>query len=1038
MKALALWLKRKKSAFCILMSILSISLFVIYNSGEKIKQTTGGSYVVKIMHYGIDAAEMERTVTIPLEDALSAISGVMSVQSSTENNQSRIFVQFKPGGKGRYEAVRDAAQRVYETLPSSAQRPEILSSNNSRVPVWSASVFIEASFGDKNPGGANRSGANPGGANPGEDNLLTAQMLEKIVKPRFESLEGAGEVLISGAGLKEIVIILDQEKLFVLGLQPSDVAEALALNDSIFSGGTAALGDREIIVTVDGRYGKSLDKALIPLGNGKFIELADIAVITEQERSPDTLSRLNGRKTAGIAIMGRHDADLRKLSSDIKKELAALDLPLEFTVLTDTGAEEAAAFNSVFNAALLGAIMVAIIGFLLGGKNAASLSGLFCALSIPLICVFSIAVLSALGFPVNRLLLAGIAAGVGTAVDAVILCSEKLRKHISYEGAASALSELAGPLIAGAATTVAALLPLSRMRDISVKTIACSIAVICITALVFSLSLLPPLLLWKINSRAGTKSHAKQKSRAEQNSSAKPKSSAARLSIKTLLRIKQMQRRLSRRLCKFLAADVKFCFRYPVLIPATCLALTAAAIFALFAKGVDTSGYGSDDSVYAQVEFEGGLLAEEADRLLSAYGEKLSGYAGIKNVETGAKTGSGSLLVSFDPQQIKTQTVKELAKSIYIPGGFVFFHESSNRDRYWEIRICGDEDKKCRELAEKLAYLCTGHPLIRERVLNFKQGSKKLILQPDRELFAGSGISFAAAASGLRYGVYGPVVYKRLDAKGETDVRLRTGGKVTRQSREGTLNLLVSGVKIDTLVKTSEEIDSASIRRNDRRRTASITVVTGPLDPRRVKRQLEETFRKLDLPAGYSIEFDPDAISQAEALSATVLSLAMAVIFCYMIIASINESFTVPLLVLSAIPPSLAVPALCLALSGSAYNSAVACAFIAVSGMTVNAAVLCVDGLYAKAQNKNKISTFGIYCALRRKMPALLATTGTTVAGALPFLFLSEGANILVRTLSLTGALGVACSCFVSITLIPSLFLVKNHLTTYFLNIQNL
>jgi multidrug efflux pump subunit AcrB len=987
MKTLVLWLKRKKSAFCVLTGVLSVSLFVIISSNEKIKQTTGGFYVVKIMHYGVDSAEMERTVTIPLEDALSAVSGVMSVQSSTENNQSRVFVRFKPGGRGRYEAVRDAAQRVYETLPPSAQRPEILSSNNSRVPVWSAAVFIEA-------------------------NLLTAQMLEKIVKPRFESLEGAGEVLISGAGLKEIVISLDQEKLFVLGIQPSVVAEALALNDSIFSGGTAVSGNREIIITVDGRYGQSeetsgflLDNALVPLGNGKFIRLADIAVITEQERQPDILSRLNGRKTAGIAVMGRHDADLRKLSSDIKKELAALSLPLEFTVLTDVGAEEAAAFRSVFNAALLGAIMVAAVSFLLGGKNSANLSGFFCAMSIPLICVLSIAVLSTLGFPPGRLLLAGIAAGVGTAVDAVILCTEKLRKQINYEGSAAALSELAGPLIAGAATTVAALIPLSRMQDVGVKTIAASIAVVCTVALVFSLSLLPPLLLWRLNSNT------------------------ANFFVKMPVWFKQKKRRLSRLLCKFLAADVKFCFRYPVLIPAISLALTAAAALALFVKGVDASSYGSEDSVYAQVEFEGGLLAQEADRLLSAYGEKLSGYAGIKNVETGARTGSGSLLVSFDPKRIKAHNVKELAKSVYIPGGFVFFHESSNRDRYWEIRICGDEDKKCRELSEKLAYLCGGHQLVRECVLNFKQGSKKLILRPDRELFAMSGIGFANAAADLRYGVYGPVSYKRMDAKGETDVRIRTGGNVAQQSREGALGLLVSGVKAENLVRVSEEIESASVRRNDRRRTASITVVTGPMDARRVKRQLEGIFKKIDLPAGYSIEFDPDAISQAEALSATVLSLVMAVIFCYMIIACINESFTIPLLVLSAIPASLAVPALCLALSGSAYNSAVACAFIAVSGMTVNAAVLCVDGLCATARGKNKISTLGIYSALRRKIPALLSTTGTTVAGALPFLFLSEGANLLIRTLSLTGALGVACSCVGSITLIPSLFILKNHLT---------
>jgi multidrug efflux pump subunit AcrB len=143
-----------------------------------------------------------------------------------------------------------------------------------------------------------------------------------------------------------------------------------------------------------------------------------------------------------------------------------------------------------------------------------------------------------------------------------------------------------------------------------------------------------------------------------------------------------------------------------------------------------------------------------------------------------------------------------------------------------------------------------------------------------------------------------------------------------------------------------------------------------------------------------------------------------------MIIAAINESFIIPLLVLSAIPPSLAVPALILALAGSAYNSAVACAVIAVSGMTVNAAVLCVDGLHNK-QRRSELRSAAIYQALRRKIPAILATSVTTVAGAIPFLFLSEGANTLIRTLSLVGALGVTCSCICSITVIPSLFIIK-------------
>lgn len=1007
MKTLASLLKRKKAALCILAGICSLSLFVIINTGEKIKEDKGGSYIVKIRHYGIDAAEIERSITIPLEDALSAVSGVMSVQSSSENSLSSVFIRFKHGGRGRYEAVRDAVQRVYESLPSSVQRPEILNSNNSQIPVWSASFFAENSGSVK-------------------ENILTAQLLEKTIKPKLESLEGAGEVLVSGAGIKEIFIILDQELSSSLGLEPPDIAAALGMNDSIFPGGMVVQQNREIIVTVDGRYNDNslLENAPIPLGDGKFICLSDIAVIIEKERMPDILSRLNGRKTAGITIMGQYGADLRKLSSEIKRELSSLSLPLEFTVLSDLGAEEAAAFRSVINAALSGALMVALISFILNSKNNITLPGIFCALTIPSICLVSIAILSIAGFSADRLMLAGVAAGTGTAVDAVILCSERLRKCIDYKTASAALSELGGPLAAGAATTAAALIPLFSVDESGTKIVAVSVSVVTLTALVISLSILPPLLLWKTNPRK------------------------ANYLPKIPSFLKRTQKHFSYNLCRLLAVNARICIRYPLLILCVSLAITVSAILALAGKGVDSSSYASEDSIYAQVEFEGGLLAEEVDRLLASYGEQLAYNVGIKNVETRARTGSGSLLISFDPKQIHAQFVRDLARQIPVSGGFIFFHENTKKDRYWEIKIYGEEDKKCRELAEELAYLCSNHQLVGERVLNFKNGSKKLVLLPDRESFAEAGIAFSNTASRIREGVYGPVVYKRIEPEGETDVRILTGGRefinntihnnITRQSKEGILGILVSTGKennfdvlsIDSLMRSREEIEPTSIRRDNRRRTASITITTKPMDARRARKEISPLFKKLELPPGYSIEFDPDAIQESEAISATVLSFIMAVIFCYMIIASINESFSFPLIVLAAIPVSLSFPAFCLVFSGSAYNSAVACAFIAASGMTVNAAIICADGLRLKIQTKQKLTALSLYLTLRRKMPVLAATTSTTVAAAIPFLFLAEGANTLIRTLSMVSAIGVICSCICSITLIPSLFFIfKKYLT---------
>jgi multidrug efflux pump subunit AcrB len=211
--------------------------------------------------------------------------------------------------------------------------------------------------------------------------------------------------------------------------------------------------------------------------------------------------------------------------------------------------------------------------------------------------------------------------------------------------------------------------------------------------------------------------------------------------------------------------------------------------------------------------------------------------------------------------------------------------------------------------------------------------------------------------------------------------------------------------------------EASAIQRENRRRIASISIRTSPGDPRLFRNKTMEVLKKLVLPPGYKIEFDPEAVRQAEALSGKFLNFIWAVLFCYMIIAAAEESFIFPLIVLSSVPPSLAVPVLVFTSSGVPVNAAAACALVAVSGMTVNASVICGGELWRQGLAK----TMSVCKSLRSRIPALLATTGTTIAGALPFLFIREGNNALVRTLTLVTVMGAGVSFFCSLTLVPSL-----------------
>ncbi|MDR2701578.1 MAG: efflux RND transporter permease subunit [Spirochaetaceae bacterium] len=1007
---------KPKRALCIILGLCTAAFFIIEVWGKNTQAAQSAAdetFTVTQRFYGVDAAEMERIAAIPLEDALSGIRGIRRIASSSENGKARVRAFFEGREQGRYEAVREAAQRVYESLPSSAQRPEISSSGDSRVPVWTAAVTSRVNAGT---------------------------ILEKAVKPALEGLPGAGEVEISGAGLTEIVITLKSEEAAARKIDVQDIAAVLAYNDVLLPGGSVRKNRLEIPVIVDGRYDCSIETAstgieelrhaLIPIqdnsGGRSFARLADIAQVSEQERDYESRSRLDGKKAALIAVMGSGSADLIKLSARIKEELAQFP-ELECTVLSDRGEEERRARSSVLGAALQGSCMVALLcAFVCFRKPDSSLGvpksplqkillcldnrnslrmAMICSLTVPLVIFFSAALLILLGFSLDKLVLAGIAVGVGAAVDAAILCAEYFRSCKTIEEGRTAMEALRFPLASGAITTVIALLPLMTRKESGINSVAWSIASVNSIAMLLSLTLLPPLFLW------GCPIEAKWK--------APDYSFNARLNAFPFTGAVLFLNRLRRFYRRSLALLLRLLFPKRIFVAVFWLMLGVLGITALCLNGADARQESSEDSIYAQVEFDGGLHSEEVDKLLSAYSVELKKHSGIKNIQSIARTSGGSVLISFNPDMVNSGTVRNLMRSTSVPGGFVYVMESSAEERSWRIRISGDEEKRCRELAAELARICASLPEVYETVFNFKEGSPHLNLLAERERLALNGLSYGAVGQAMRGNIHGPVAYKRINGGGETDVRIRGGDEP--KNRKEVLNMFIKGetypFSLGSVVRAESGTEASSIQREDRRRGAAISIRTAPIDPRKLKAGImQNVLSALELPPGYTVEFDPEAIKAAEKVSAQGFLFILALLFCYMLLAAFKESFTFPLAVLAVVPPSLSIPAICIALRGQPLNAVSAAAFVAVSGIAVNAAALAADAL-----QHEKPCPSSCYRVFRRRLPVLAATTLTTAAGAVPFLFIKSNAAMIVKTLSMVSALGVAVSALCAITLIPAL-----------------
>ncbi len=1043
-----------KRTLALLLALLLISLALILQGPKAARHQHGSiTYVITLRHYGVEGREMERTVAIPLEDALSNLAGVEQIITTSEQGKVRAVVRFSGDTTGSYEAVRDVAQRVYETLPPSAQRPELSSSRDSRVPVWSAAVFFK---NEEDPSAQARLEENPsvrtwseedtsaqarsigalqgsaiarsrefgrGSATAPGSGISLGNLLERVVKPAFERIEGAGEVELAGTGRTELVISLDEKTCAAMGIPPWSVAQQLAEQDVLLPAGTLQDNTGNVLIRVDGRFTSrdALSRAPIRLPGGSILPLSSLGKLYEQDRKPETIARLNGKETAVISIMGSSAVGLGKLTRGIRETLQSLaQYPLEFHVLSDRGAEEEKAFRGVLSATVMGSGLVALAGTLFSGGF--SLMGI---LSVPLIMWFSAALLAFIGFPLDRLSLAGLACGVGAAVDSTILVMERLRGKQDLSQKVAALSSLAPSLFASVATTVVALFPLALIGSDStiVSSIAWGIGSTSVVALLFSLGILPAFV------------GIQQKPQTIWFLQGIPQTVRFLEGNKVCISSKAFFASIKRKCLRCFGRMLILSYRHPLYTLGMFVAFSFAGVIAIVLAGADVATLPSEDSVFAQIEFEGGLIAERVDELSAEYATLLGKHAGITSVQTSARTASASALISFDPQKISLDRVRDLARTTSIYGGFVFIPEASSRDRLWTITVYGDDDQLCRDIVKDLARSLQASPLIQETVFNFKEGSPRLYLKPDGERMVAGGLTAAIFSDTLRRAVFGPVIYKRLTEQGETDVRLRfASNQYLDRTTLFRLPLSITGnqatgtqsIETRSVVRVQEDREPASIRRENRRRLASLSIRTKPMDPRLLRDKLMPLVTQTVLPPGYTIEFDREAIRNAERLSRMGLYFILSLVFCFMVIAASTESFGAPLIILGTVPPAMALPALVVFLSGAAVDLALACAFVAVSGIAVNGAVLAVEALREEGRpslggSSGTSSIWIPYKALRRRLSSLAATSLTTILGALPMLFLSGGANQMVRSLALVNVLGVTVSFFESLSLIPAL-----------------
>lgn len=413
--------------------------------------------------------DIENLITRPLEKEINSIAGIKKISSSSIQDMSTIIVEFESDidpGKALLE-VKDAVDKTKQDLPSDLDNDPIIDDINfGEFPI----MFINIS---------------------GNYSLDKLKEYAELLQDMMEDVDEIREAAIRGIDEKEVKIDLDVHKLAAVELSFNDVANAISARNTTMSAGSVKRDGFVQSMKVEGEiknieelydivvknekqqivYLKELLADDIVLEAKESESFASFTIILPSDKVKKTGEVFKQQATLKIDVIKESGKNLIMASDQINSILSMVTDPdyagklpndLEYTVTIDQSDQTRAQVDNLENSIISGVILVVLVLlFFLGTRNS-----LFVGIAIPMSMLLSFVILSSLGVSINMMVLFGLIMALGMLVDNGIVVVENVYRlmdegYSPIRAAKEGVAEVAWPIIASTATTLAAFFPLA-------------------------------------------------------------------------------------------------------------------------------------------------------------------------------------------------------------------------------------------------------------------------------------------------------------------------------------------------------------------------------------------------------------------------------------------------------------------------------------------------------------------------------------------------------------------------------------------------
>ncbi|GGG15994.1 efflux RND transporter permease subunit [Pontibacter amylolyticus] len=967
---------------------------------------------ISTIYPGASPNEVENSVTKEIEEALSSLENVKTMRGTSLESFSIIVVELNQGTNVDL-ALQDAQRKIntiLANLPDDAESPTLNKFDLDDLPIIKMGATANMS--------------------PTE----FYDLIDKKIKPELSRIPGMAAIKILGGQEREIKVNIDANKLEAYNLSILQVQQKIRNSNLDFPTGKIKQESGQTQIRLAGKFA-SLDQLrglIIREDQNGIVRLADVAEVQDTQKDIEVLTRVNSSPSVGITIQKQSDANAVEVSRLTKEALADLektyaDVGLNFNIANDSSDFTLEAADSVLHDLMIAIILVAVVMllFLHSFRNA-----VIVMVSIPASLVATFIFMYLFGYSLNLMSLLALSLVVGILVDDAIVVIENIHRHMemgkkpaqaAYDGIREIMATVTSITLVISVVFIPIALSSGLVSDI-LRQFAVVVAVSTMISLFVAFTLIPLL--------------ASRFSRLEHISD---KNIFGRF-------ILAFERFLDNIIDGFTAA-LKWAFNHKFITLAVTILLLVAS-FALVPLGFIGSDFipaGDRGEVSLQLELPKNSTVEQTNFATRQVEQYLEGFPEVAKVFTTVGTTSSAqqgqntaykaevsvTLVDVKERMFSTDQFSRQAKADIesklpnvevtpVPVGLV-----GNSQAPIQLIISGSNLDSVMAFSQQVMRVVEGVAGTADVEMSVEGGNPEIEVVVDRDKMANVGLSLENVGASMQLAFSGNSDVTFRSGTEDYDINIRLD-EFDRRSVTDIANLSFVNnqgqlVRLGQFADIRQSTGPSQLERYNRVTSINVNsqVIGRPTGT--VGADIQALMEEVEMPAGVSIEYGGNLKNQSEGFGTLGVALLASIIFVYLIMVALYDSYVYPLVVLFSIPLAIIGALLALALAQQSLSIFSILGIIMMIGLVAKNAIMVVDFT-------NKLKDEGVEVkealteAVRIRFRPILMTTLAMVIGMLPIAL--AGGSVAATKNGLAWALigGLSSSMFLTLIVVPIIY----------------